>query len=60
MILIDLDETTPELFSIEDEMVVVEELSGETHCIDLTVGIPDNFLTFNVLKKLEKPYENIL
>lgn len=60
MILIDLDETTPELFSIEDEVVVVEELSGETHTIDLTVGIPDNFLTFNVLKKLEKPYENIL
>ena len=43
-----------------DELLITEELTGETHTVDLTLGIKDNFLTFMVLKKLEKSHENIL
>lgn len=60
MMLIDLNENTPELFSAEDEVLITEELTGETHNIDLTIGISKDFLTFNVLKKLENPNNNIL
>jgi hypothetical protein len=60
IMLLDLDENTPELFVQDDELLITEELTGETHTIDLTLGIKDNFLTFMVLKKLEKPHENIL
>ena len=60
IMLLDLDENTPELFVQDDELLITEELTGETHTVDLTLGIKDNFLTFMVLKKLEKPHENIL
>ena len=38
----------------------IVKLFLETHNIDLTIGIQKDFLTFNVLKKLENPNNNIL
>lgn len=59
-ILIELTEHTPELFSNEDELVVTNEFTGEVHNIDLTLGIPEDYFTIMVLKKLENNTQNIL
>ena len=59
-VLIELTEHTPELFSDDDELVVTNEFTGEVHNIDLTLGIPENYFTIMVLKKLENDKQNIL
>jgi hypothetical protein len=60
MVLIDLTEHTPEIFTEEDELVITNEFTGEVHSIDLTVGIPEDYFTIAVLKKLENKDKNIL
>lgn len=60
MVLIDLTEHTPEIFTEEDELVITNEFTGEVHGIDLTVGIPEDYFTIAVLKKLENKDKNIL
>lgn len=59
-VLIELTEHTPELFTEEDELVVIHEFSGEAHTVDLSLGIPQDKFTIMVLKKLENKKENIL
>lgn len=58
--LIDLTEHTPELFTNEDELVITNEFTGEVHNVDLTLGIPDDYFTIMVLKKLENNDKKIL
>ena len=58
--LIDLNEHTPELFCSDDELVVLDEHTGEVHDINLTLGIPENYFTIAVPKKLENNNKNIL
>ena len=60
MVLIDLTEHTPEIFTEEDELVITNEFTGEVHSIDLTIGIPEDYFTIAVLKKLENKDKNIL
>lgn len=52
-VLIDLTEHSIELFTDEEELVIMDEMSGEVHNVDLTIGIPDNYFTIVVPKRLE-------
>lgn len=58
--LIDLNEHTQELFCSDDELVILDEHTGEVHDINLTLGIPENYFTIAVPKKLENSNKNIL
>lgn len=58
--LVDLNEHTQELFCSDDELVVMDEKSGEVHDVNLTLGIPENYFTIVVPKKLENDKQNIL
>ena len=58
--LVDLNEHTQELFCSDDELVVLDEKSGEVHDVNLTLGIPENYFTIVVPKKLENDKQNIL
>ena len=59
-VLIELTEHTPELFSEDGELVITNEFTGEVHNIDLTIGLPEDYFTIMVLKKLENDTQNIL
>ena len=59
-VLIELTEHTQELFSSEDELIITNEFTGEAHNIDLTIGIPKDYFTIMVPKKLENDTQNIL
>lgn len=58
--LIELTDSTPELFTDEDDLVITNEFTGEVHNIDLTLGIPDDYFTIMVPKKLENNDKKIL
>jgi hypothetical protein len=58
--LVDLNEHTQELFCPDDELVILDEQSGEAHDVNLTLGIPENYFTIVVPKKLENDKQNIL
>ena len=58
--LVDLNEHTQELFCSDDELVILDEKSGEVHDVNLTLGIPENYFTIVVPKKLENDKQNIL
>ena len=58
--LIDLNETTPELFGPEDIISLMNETTGEVHKVNLIENIDKGFLVFNVIKKLENSDENLL
>lgn len=58
--LIGLTYNTPELFTQEDEYTISNDDTGETHQVDITIGIDIHNFQFIVLKKLENNKENIL
>lgn len=59
-VLLDLTDHTPELFTDDDDLVITNEFTGEVHSVDLTIGIPEDYFTIMVLKKLENNTQNIL
>jgi hypothetical protein len=59
-VLLDLTDHTPELFTDDDDLVITNEFTGEVHSVDLTIGIPEDYFTIMVLKKLENDTQNIL
>lgn len=59
-VLLDLTDHTPELFTDDDDLVITNEFTGEVHSVDLTIGIPEDYFTIMVLKKLENNMQNIL
>lgn len=59
-VLLDLTDHTPELFTDDDDLVITNEFTGEVHSVDLTIGIPEDYFTIMVPKKLENNTQNIL
>lgn len=51
---VDLDENSIELFDNESSLTIMNESTGETRLIDIILGIPDDYYTIMVFKKLEK------
>lgn len=59
-VLLDLTDHTTELFTDDDDLVITNEFTGEVHSVDLTIGIPEDYFTIMVPKKLENNTQNIL
>ena len=59
-VLLDLTDHTPELFTDDDDLDITNEFTGEVHSVDLTIGIPEDYFSIMVLKKLENNTQNIL
>ena len=51
---VDLDENSKELFDNESSLTIMNESTGETRLVDIILGIPDDYYTIMVFKKLEK------